>query len=666
MSITKACNKSLIIVLSIFSSFARADLQTNRTFRSMERAIVKMFTQVHVRKPSFDDKASKETFRLFLKKLDPLKIFFEADDIARFKSFETELDDRAKDGDLEFPELVYSIYAKRVQERLEQATLVVETNPDFTLDESVTADPETLAYPVNYMSAFERVRLDLKSRLLAYKLADPKATPESLRRKALGFYVRAARGLSKQRDIDRLEAFLDSMTESFDPHSSYMSPSTEQSFMTQMQMNLTGIGATLNMTDDGLVEIRELTEGGPAKIDGTLKRGDKIIGVSADGTREKMREISELNLSEVVNLVRGKKNTKVRLKVLPASGDNVKELELTRAEIKLTENRAIADTKVTFSRDSGKKYKVGFIYLPSFYSESHLDMRKILNSREFSDVDLAIVDLRDDGGGSLLSVETMLNNFSGPGVGVQEKDPRGVKPARSFSSPAIFNKPLMVVINQGSASASEIFAAAIQDRQRGLIVGSPSFGKGTVQTMAPMYDRASKQSYGTVKITVAEFFRINGDSTQNARVIPDVSLPSLMAVNFPSESDLPNALPKSKIDSLSYSTFGMASPELVSKLKERSKARITAPKSSFAEFMAEIEEAKKIKASKVISLNEATRRNQLKALGRGDDDDDMLKGDTVPLVLNEEQKKKVDPKVPNFYNKELMNIATDYLDLGKF
>jgi carboxyl-terminal processing protease len=475
--------------------------------------------------------------------------------------------------------------------------------------------------------------------------------------------------------------YLSSMTHCLDPHSTYMSPQTLEDFRIDMELKLDGIGARLKY-EDGYTVVEEVIEGGAAAIDGRLKKGDKIIGVSFDAS-DKFVDVVEMKLTKVVEMIRGKKGTKVKLKVLVPKEENEEEsagherrtkiYELTRTEVKITEDEVKGKILESSEWIDGRKAKVGILRIPAFYRDfrgasqggnfksTARDVKVVLEEFNKQDVQVLIVDLRWNGGGALQEAIEVSGLFIPRGSVVQVKEPdTGVQAFDDEDPDMYWRRPMVVVCNRFSASASEIFAGAIKDYRRGIVVGDrTTHGKGTVQNVVDVVNRPSlfsSQNRGALKLTISKFYRVNGDSTQTKGVTSDVVLPSLLNVREIGEDSLDNALEFDRITRASYSPFSaQVTDAIVSTLQKDSDTRLTQDK-DFTQVNRLIEKFLERKNDKTISLNESVLRAEEEELKQ-----EKKEEEEAVKQANGGDTKDIFPE--DFYNKELVNISIDYLEL---
>ncbi|MCA9114658.1 MAG: carboxy terminal-processing peptidase, partial [Planctomycetaceae bacterium] len=481
-------------------------------------------------------------------------------------------------------------------------------------------------------------------------------------------YHNIATTLEQTENSEKLEAYLSALTHCFDPHSSYMSPETLEDFQISMRLRLEGIGAALR-SEDGYTTVASIVPGGAAAADGRLKVGDKIIGVAqAEG---EFVDIVEMKLSKVVRYIRGPKGTQVRLQVKTADTGKVTEYELTRQEIELKSSEVKGEIIQSGERLKGTAVRVGVVHIPSFYRDfdgaragdpnfksTSRDVRKVLEDFEKQGgVDIVVVDLRTNGGGALSEAIEVSGLFIDLGPVVQVKQQDGAIKSHDDEEPGVaWDGPMVVLCNRLSASASEIFAGVIKDYQRGLIVGdSTTHGKGTVQNVMmvgrQLLQFLRQEQRGALKLTINQFYRVNGDSTQNHGVRSDIVLPSLFDHMDLGESSLDNALPFDQIKAAAYQPLGMVKPEIVSTLRQNSAKRVAADP-EFKKLSEQIARYVARKERPTITLNEEKLRAE-----RELDKKDKEKEDEAD---QEAEDKPIFPQ--EHYNDEVLHITVDYLN----
>lgn len=640
--------------------------------RGITRAVSSLVRKEHLisNKQPLDDKISERALTQFIKSFDNRKLYFYQSDVAEFERSKDKLDDMVVKGDITFAYMLFNRFLQRVDERVALVDELLKEDFNFAEDETLNIDWEKLAYPQDAAEAKDRWRKLLKYDLLVLKSdkEDKKKEDPKLR---LGRRYHSFAKRMHQTDADELlEIFLTSVTTSFDPHTTYMSPSNLENFRILMSLNLDGIGAQLKM-EDGYTVIDKIVAGGAAEKQGELKVGDRVVSVG-QGEQGEMVDVVDMKLNDVVKLIRGKADSVVRLGVMPEAGGGLKTIKITRAKIELKDSEARGEVVEEGKKADGTPYKVGYIDLPSFYMDMEAaraggdfksttaDVKKILENFNKKGVDVLILDLRRNGGGSLTEAINLTGLFIDDGPVVQVKDPDGqVQHYDDLDKGEFWNKPLVVLTSKFSASASEILAGAIQDYHRGLIVGDTStHGKGTVQSLLDlgpqMFRVANPPNYGALKLTMQQFYRPNGDSTQRRGVLADVVLPSLTDVIADiSEADLDYAVEFDKVPSAEFNKYDQVAPNLLMELKNLSQKRTT-QSSDFAKLAKNIQRYLEQKTKKEIPLSEVkflARRAELDSEREEEKTfEHQEKGDDVVLKRD-------------YYFNEALAVTLDYLRL---
>jgi carboxyl-terminal processing protease len=575
----------------------------------------------HYRRARIDDKMSEEIFKVFLDSLDSQRSYFLASDVSEFRKWERSFDDMIHDGDMEPAFLMYARFQQRNRERITHALKLLETEPNWTLDETFEFDREKAPWPETTKELDELWRKRVKSDALSLTLTGKnwKEVSDSLRRR----YERILNPCGQITADEVFELVMNAYARTFDPHTSFFGVRNSEEYKIQMSLSYEGIGATLQ-SDDDYASIVNLLPGGPAAAAGTLGIKDRITAI-AQGKDAPFEDVIGWCLNDVVQKIRGKGGTIVRFHVLPAGaapGSQEKTVELTRGKVTL-ENQAAKKLRKTVTRD-GKELSIGVISVPGFYSDTDAqargerdyrsttrDVTRLLDElRKEGAVDGLILDLRADGGGFLPEAQSLTGLFIDRGPVVLLKDSDGKIEQLDDPSPgSVYGGPLVVLVDRYSASASEIFAGAIQDYGRGYVVGQRTFGKGTVQNLMPLTDRWTQNpAEGQLTITIGKFYRVTGESTQHRGVEPDITLPSAIDMDEVGESSLDAALPWDTIPSANFQRFESPAPlppvsELIRKEAERSKAD-----AGFQWLVQSIAADEKLRERKSVSLNLAKRK----------------------------------------------------------
>ena len=569
-----------------------------------------------------DDAMSAKIFDAYFKALDGSKLFFTQADINQFAPDRTKLDNAIWEGDMSVPFAIFNLYEKRAGERTAYALALLkkgfnlDTNETYTFDRDKAAwAPDTAALDKLWSERVENDWIRLK---LAGK--DDAEIRKTLSRRYENYLDRVHQLDSE----DVFQTFMNSYATAIDPHTNYFGPRASQNFDITMKLSLEGIGAVLQEHDEYTV-IREVVPGGPAAKSGKLEVGDKIVGVG-QGECGQIVDTVGWRIDDVVAKIRGKKGTIVRIEILPAEGGQdakPRVITLTRNKVNIADQAA--KKKVIDVSDGGRTLKIGVIDLPSFYEDfdarrrgdpdyrsASRDVAKLLTQLKQEKVAAVIVDLRDNGGGSLSEAVNLSGLFTGKGPVVQVRDSRGQVEEQDSDEKMLWTGPMAVLVNRGSASASEIFTAAIQDYGRGLIIGEQTFGKGTVQTLTSLDQLAmnTKPTFGELKMTVDEFFRINGDSTQLHGVTPDILFPHSVGYKDYGESSYPNALKWTHIAPAEYTQVATQKPLVAPLVAEHDERAKTDP--AWKLLLDELTAARKLHDQKAVSLNYKVREGERK------------------------------------------------------
>ncbi|MFJ4397159.1 carboxy terminal-processing peptidase [Pseudomonas sp. NPDC089396] len=575
--------------------------------------VVELLKRHHYSKPPLDDARSVIIYDSYIKLLDPARSYFTAADIAEFDKWKTQFDDFLKSGNLDPGFTIYKRYLDRVKQRLDFA--LAELNKgvdkiDFTTQETLLIDRENAPWMKNQAELDDLWRKRVKDEVLRQKIAgkEPKQIQETLTKR----YKNQLARLDQTRAEDIFQAYINTFAQSYDPHTNYLSPDNAENFDINMSLSLEGIGAVLQ-SDNDQVKIVRLVPAGPAAKTKQVAPADKIIGV-AQGNKE-MVDVVGWRLDEVVKLIRGPKGSVVRLEIIPASNapsdQTSKIVSITREAVKLEEQAA--KKSVLKLKQDGRDYKLGIIEIPAFYLDfkayragdpeyksTTRDVKKLLTELQKEKVDGVVIDLRNNGGGSLQEATELTSLFidKGPTVLVRNSDGR-VDVLEDENPGAFYKGPLALLVNRLSASASEIFAGAMQDYHRALIIGGQTFGKGTVQTIQPL-------NHGELKLTLAKFYRVSGQSTQHQGVLPDIDYPSIIDTKEIGESALPEAMPWDTIRPVVKPAADPFRPFLA-QLKAQHEAR-SDKDAEFTYIRDRLALTQKLMNEKTVSLNEQERR----------------------------------------------------------
>jgi carboxyl-terminal processing protease len=579
---------------------------------------VELLRLSHYNKLRLNDELSSDIFDSYVKALDPQRSLFTAADIAIFERYRYSLDNLLPAGDLSVGFAIYKRQMDRLDQRLAYAQQLLDEGVDtldFSTDQNILIDREEAAWSADDDELVQLWRKQIKDEVLRMKLAgrDMEAIEEMLGKRYKGQRLR----LSQTQSEDIFQGYMNAFTQVYDPHTQYMSPEVAENFDINMSLSLQGIGAVLQ-SDDEYTKITRLVPAGPAAKSQQLAPADRIIGV-AQG-KDEMVDVVGWRLGEVVKLIRGPKGSDVRLEVIPASNPptdlSTRTVSLVREEIKL-EDQAAKSTVLKFG-DGEDTQRVGVIQVPNFYidfkayrrgdddyTSTTRDVRRLLSELQKQDVDGIVLDLRNNGGGSLQESTELTGLFIDRGPTVLVRDTQGdVQVLDDPESGTAYTGPMAVLVNRLSASASEIFAGAMQDYGRALVIGEPTFGKGTVQSIQPL-------NHGELKLTLAKFYRVSGQSTQHRGVVPDIHYPSLLATTDIGESNLPGALPWDTIPPARYNADGHLAP-FIKQLASRHELR-AAIDPEFSYTLARLDLNRSIEERKYLPLNETKRREQQEA-----------------------------------------------------
>lgn len=637
--------------------------------RQVTRAVNKLIKDAHLSKHALDDEISQRGLHLFIKTLDNRKLYFTQADIAEFEKSKDVLDDQVSDGNVSFAYTVFQKLLTRIDERVAQIDDLLKEDFDFTKDEVLTTNWDKQEFPKDAAEAKDRWRKLLKYDLLVLKTdKDEKAKKDDPKARLSRRYHSFAKRMHQTDEDELLEMYLTSMTSSFDPHTTYMSPSSLENFRIMMSLNLDGIGAQLKV-EDGYTVIDKIVAGGAADKNGQLKVQDRVIQVG-QGEEGELVDVVDMKLNDVVKQIRGRAGSIVRLGVIPAAGGEMQTIKITRARIELKDSEARGKIVEEGKKADGSPYKVGYIDLPSFYMDMEaaraggafksttVDVKKILDDFNAKGVDALILDLRKNGGGSLTEAISLTGLFIEDGPVVQVKDPDGrVQHYDDLDRDVTWKGPMVVLTSKFSASASEILAGAIQDYGRGLIVGDTStHGKGTVQSLLDvgpqLYRVKDPPNLGALKLTMQQFYRPNGDSTQKRGVLADVVLPAITDHMDVSEGDLDYALNFDKVPAAQFTRLDKVPPTLIAELKNLTQSR-QVKSEDFIKQAKSIERYEDFKKKKEYPLSEEkflARRSELDS-----------EKEEEKAIGEEKDDKLVFPR--DFYDKETVNLTLDYTRL---
>ena len=577
----------------------------------------------HYRKKPIDNTLSSSMFDVYLDSLDPNHSFFLDEDIQNFSKYRYKLDDALLATDLEPAFDIFKIYRKRVKQRVNYAISELKNEIDFEIDEDYMFDRRELAWAKNIEELNEIWRKRVKNDMLNLLLSGKEETEikDTLKKR----YQRIYTSTFQLNSNDIFQSYVNAYTTSIEPHTSYFSPRNSENFDISMRLSLEGIGAVLRNKNDYTL-IQKIVPGGPADLSKKLHAKDKIIGVG-QGDNGEIIDVIGWRLDDVVELIRGPKGTVLRLEIIPGKSgveDLSKVITLTRNKIKLEESAS----KSSVIDLPGLDKKIGVIDIPTFYVDfaaqargdsdfrsTSKDVRKLITVLNKEGVDGIIIDLRANGGGSLSESLALTGLFIEEGPVVQTKNSSGEIDINNDPDPSLFYAgPLAVLVDRNSASASEIFAGAIQDYQRGIIIGEQTFGKGTVQNIVDLnnFIKNPEEEHGKLKTTIAQFFRVSGGSNQNKGVIPDIIFPTAIDIEDYGERALDNALPWDQVKSANYIKVGL--PEnFYDKIRSLHEERVSSDK-SFKLLLEQLKLVKESNDKKTISLKKSKRKTEREKL----------------------------------------------------
>ena len=583
-----------------------------------------ILSSYHYRKIPLNDSTSSTIFDRYLSSIDNGKLYFLQEDIDKFEQYRYSFDDFIKQNNINVPFEMYNLFRQRYKERSEyiQELLASGKGFDYSIDESLNTDREKAKWAANVDELNDTWRKYIKSEALDLKLAGKADT--SVVSTLQTRYKTRDRALARIKSEHVFQTYYNAYSEIYDPHTNYMSPSTADRFNQDMSQSLEGIGAVLR-EDNIYIKIVDVVPGGPAYKGKQLKKDDRIIGV-AQGDDGKIVDIVGWFVDDAVKLIKGPKGTVVRLQVLPAdalAGTPPLELRIVREKVKLEEQRS---KKEVITIKNGKTEKrLGVISIPLFYRDfggaqsrekefnsTTRDVKRQIEELKAEKVEGLIIDLRNNGGGSLTEAISLTGLFISKGPVVQVKSSSGEIDVESDNDASIaYDGPLVVMVNRFSASASEIFAAAIQDYKRGVIVGENTFGKGTVQQLLDLNQMIPKEAsqLGGLKITTAKFYRINGSSTQIKGVVPDIELPTAFKAHEYGEAAEKTALPWDQIATANFEPVNALNPTLLQTLNSQHKVRLNSDE-DLKKMVVNLEAFKKARDNKMVSLQESVRKKE--------------------------------------------------------
>lgn len=612
---------SLVVFSGVFAKQATApttstELVPKRIHARAAISTVDILDSMHYERRTLNAALSSQIFDRYFKDLDGQRAFFLADDIKEFEIYRNELGNNLEKGNLRPAFIIYNRYQQRANERfnfvLKELAKGVD-KIDFTVNESLELDREKSPWLTTRAELDDLWRKRIKAAVLGMRLGG-KSSAE-IQKTLTRRYKNQISNLARTKVDDPFQVFMNSFTETYDPHTEYFSPRTEENFNINMSLQLEGIGAVLQSSDDYTKVVR-LVPAGPADKAGQLKPGDRIVAVAQD--QKEFVDVLGWRIDEVVEKIRGPKGTTVRLQIIPATSkdeNQTRVISIVRNTVKLEDQAA--QKKIITVNHGEETLKIGVIKLPTFYADfqgmqsgdpnyrsTTRDVKRLINELKAEKIQGLVLDLRNNGGGSLSEANSLIGLFISTGPTVQVKNANGKIEVMGDPDPSVtYSGPLLVMVNRLSASAAEIAAGAIQDYGRGLVVGSTTFGKGTVQSLRDL-------EYGQLKLTEAKFYRISGASTQNRGVAADIQFPNVFDETEIGESSLQNALPWDTIPSARYLPYQDFSKRLPDLRKASATRQATDP--DFIYLNETIALAKELKKQKTLSLNEAARRQEKK------------------------------------------------------
>lgn len=617
--LTTLAASSLVVFSAVFAKQATAptsysDLASNKVQTKAARGVVELLDESHYEHFSITSKLSSQVFDRYLKDLDSQRSYFLASDVQAFEQHRKNFDTALQKGDLKTAFQIYNRYQQRVAERLTFTLAEIDKGIDkldFSKNETLELDREKAPWLTTRADLDNLWRQRVKAAALSLRLSGK--TDAEIQKTLSKRYKSQLNNLYRTKPDDAFQVFMNSFTETYDPHTEYFSPRTEENFNINMSLSLEGIGAVLQ-SEDEFTKVVRLVPAGPADKAGQLKTGDRIVAVAqAD---QDFVDVVGWRIDEVVDLIRGAKGTTVRLQVIPVGTvdeTQTKTISIVRNTVKL-EDQAAQKRIITIKRGE-ESVRIGVIKLPEFYADfkamqagdpnyrsTTRDVRKLITELKAEKISGLVLDMRNNGGGSLSEANSLVGLFIGTGPTVQVKNANSKIEVLGDPDPSVaYAGPMVVMVNRLSASATEIFAGAIQDYGRGLVIGSTTFGKGTVQSLRDL-------EYGQLKLTEAKFYRISGASTQHRGVLADVNFPNPYDETDIGESALPNAMPWDTIPSARYFPYQDFSKRLPT-LRKNSETR-QASDPDFRYLNETIALAHELKKQKSISLNETKRKQE--------------------------------------------------------
>lgn len=656
---------SIGVMVSAFAGSYPSDttrLQPKTVYGKEAKVIAYILDNNHYRKISLNDSLSSVILDEYILSLDNNKTYFTSADVARFEKYRTKIDDLTREENVDVAYEIYALFRERFNQRMEYVTNhLINKEFDYSIQEFYETNRDKELWCKSEAELNEVWRKLIKSQALSLKLAG-KTQPE-ISKTLKERYDRFARSISQFTSEDVFSVYMNTITEAYDPHTNYLSPRAADLFKQSMSLSLEGIGARLQ-TENDYTKVAEVIPGGPAEKSKLIQPNDRIVAVGQGETGE-LVDVIGWRIDEVVKLIKGPKGTTVRLSILPMeTGINgkPKTIMLIRDKIKLEDQKA-KKTVINYEKN-GKPVKLGVVTLPSFYMDfdayqkgdpdytsTTRDVQKLIQELQNEKIDGLVLDLRNNGGGSLSEAIDLTGLFIKDGPVVQVKNSANRIEVGLDENPSIvYNGPMVVLTNRFSASASEIFAGAIQDYHRGVVVGESTYGKGTVQTVIHL-DRFmnEKEPVGELKLTFQKFYRVTGSSTQNKGVIPDIELPTALDPEQFGESSSPNALPWDEIRGTLFQKTPVIDDKVLASLNRTYQSRLKTD-DMLNRLVAEAQEARKNFKETRVSLNEAARKKEM-------DEAELKRGQTK---LDTKMTEKDAPVVKSHLN----DVDDEYLREG--
>lgn len=667
----------------VLAGMASADLITDEVLEPtpqhhrISSLVTRFVEKSHYSRTPVDDQLSAQVLDTYIEALDGNRLYFLASDIERFEQYRDRIDNMVVGASLDPVFEIFRTYQARAAERWQYAVATLEQEPDFGVDESFQFDREDTAWPSNKAELDEIWRKRVKNDALNLLLTETTwpDTQEKLRKR----YQRFERQLNQVNSDDVFEVFMNAFARTLDPHSSYLSPRNSEEYRIQMSLSYFGIGASLQ-TEDEYVEVMNVITGGPAARDGTLQPADRIVGVG-EGASGEIVDVIGWRLDDVVQLIRGPKDTVVRLQVLPGGalpGDAQSVIELVRGQVKLEEQAAKSEV-LTVPRED-RDLRIGVIEIPSFYRDYQAqqagdkdfksttrDVQRILGELQAEGVDGIVVDLRGNGGGHLTEATMLSGLFIDQGPVVQLRYGHARVEVLKDPVPSVaYDGPLAVLVDRFSASASEIFAGAIQDYERGVVLGQQTFGKGSVQNLYNLdqfVPRSEGDGLGQLTLTIGKYYRVTGDSTQNRGVLPDIELPSLIDAEEFGESTRPRALPWDQIRRTRFRP-GSSLDDRISVLAQNLEARLQGD-ADHEFLLSDLEAIRANRERDTVSLNLETRKVEREAFRQARLDRENARREAAGLDPLESMEALEEAELPDIVLNEAADVVADMVSLQR-